>query len=755
MYRNGSRSRQIKFNNLSFLMIVVGFFAFVIVGRLFYLQVIKYSFYEEVAARAHRRYTELPAKRGEILMKDYTSGDDYVVAANITLDLVYIDPTMVNNKELVARTLTDVLFDFDTEREKDYNRVIRERREYERTGNIEAYERVKPLKDDELEDAFYHEILAKVSREVRQEILLSSSLPKEILHEIDTKNLTGIEVNGEKLLAYPPQIYDKRYVARVLSDDLQIAAPRLEQILIGENRYEVIAKKIDPEKSRILREIIKEDAEENPGMSNFAGLGFHEEYYRFYPEKSLAANVLGFVDREGKGRYGIEETFDRKLSGEKGVFEAQRDSIGRQITVGESIIKPAVNGQDIVLTIDRTIQLKVEEILKNAVDRYRADAGQIIVMDPKTSRVIAMVHYPTFDPNNYGKVYDKVDVKFSEEEIESLLPIDDSDTHFYFYHNWDVDDKYEVFKDIQEDKAPIFQRYKNWFGPEVYQNKIVSSIYEPGSVFKSITMASAIDDGIVTPNHTYYESEPLKVDEFTINNSDGQYRGLQTMTNVLEYSSNIGMSYVAKKMGRNLFYSYMMKFGLNERTGIEFEYESKGFVDYFTNWADSELVTHAFGQGISLTPLQMANAYCALANKGTLMHPFIVDSVYEEDGKLTKTEPAAIGQAISEDSANKITAMLVSAVENGVADKAQVESHYVAGKTGTSQTYKWGKPLKGAGTTIASFGGYAPIDDPQFVILVKLDHPRTSEWGSETAAPVFKEIATFLFDYYNIPPDKY
>lgn len=755
MYRNGSRSRQTKFNNLTFLMFLVGFFAFIIAGRLFYLQVVKYPFYEEVAARAHRRYTELPAKRGEILMKDYASGDDYVVAANITLDLVYIDPTMVNNKELVARTLADVLFDFGTEREKDNERVLRERREYSRTGNIEAYERVKPLSDDELEDSFYHEVLTKVSRTVRGEILLSSTLPKEMLDEIEAKKLTGIEVKGERLVAYPPQIYDKRYAARILSDYLQIAAPRLEQILIGENRYEIIARRVDPRKSRVLREIIKKDAEENPGMRNFAGLGFQEEYYRFYPEKSLAANVLGFVDREGKGQYGIEETFDRRLSGEKGIFEAQRDSIGRQITVGESVIRPAVNGQDIVLTIDRTVQLKVEEILRDGVERYGADRGQVIILDPKTSRVIAMVHYPSFDPNDYGRVYDKIDIRLSREEIERLVPIDESDTHFHLYRNLQTDDRFQVFKDIQEGKETIYQRYKNWVGPDAFQNKIVSSIYEPGSVFKSITMAAAVDDGVVTPNHTYYESGPIEVDEFTIRNATDQYRGLQTMTNVLEYSSNVGMAYVARKMGRNLFYSYMMKFGLNERTGIEFEYESKGFVDYFTNWAESELVTHAFGQGIALTPLQMANAYAALANKGTLMQPFIVDSIREADGRVIKTEPVAIGQAISEDGANKITAMLVSTIENGIAPRAVVDTHYIAGKTGTSQTYKWGRPLSGAGTTIGSIAGYGPVDDPQFVVLVKLDKPRTSEWGSETAAPVFKDIITFLFDYYNIPPDKY
>ncbi|MBU1445745.1 penicillin-binding protein 2, partial [Patescibacteria group bacterium] len=279
-------------------------------------------------------------------------------------------------------------------------------------------------------------------------------------------------------------------------------------------------------------------------------------------------------------------------------------------------------------------------------------------------------------------------------------------------------------------------------------------IYEPGSVFKSIVMASAIDDGDVTPNHTFYESGPIQVDEFEIGNSTETYRGLQTMTNVLEQSSNVGMVYVAKKIGRNLFYNYMLRFGFGEKTGIEFDYEQTGQIEYFTQWADSELATHGFGQGISVTPLQMANAYAALANGGLLMQPYIVAATREANGKTTYTEPLIINQAISEESSNTITEMLVSAVENGVASKAQVSGHYVAGKTGTAQTYKYGKPLSGAGTTITSFGGYGPVDDPRFVVIIKLDNPRTSEWGSDTAAPMFSEIAAFLFNYYNIPPDK-
>lgn len=754
MRRNSYSPRSINLNSVMVLMAIVVLATLVIGARLFYLQVVKYGFYQAAAAREHIGYTELPAKRGEILVKDYTTGEYYTVASNTTTDLIYVDPKLVTNKTLVAITLSETLFDLGQEREKDNYRMIVEKREFKRTGNMEAYDRVESLSDQELKDAFYYEILDKVSRTVRDEILLANDLPQDILTEIANKNLNGIEIQGGNIYAYPTRIYDKRYVAKTLSDYLQIAAPHLEQILIGENRYEVISKQVDAEKSRQLREIISKDSEENSDNFNYYGVGFKEEYKRFYPEKTFAANVLGFVDKQGDGQYGIEESFEKQLKGKKGVFKAKKDSIGRQITVGESVIELAVNGQDIILTIDRTIQLEVERILAKKVREYRADSGQVIILDPHTSKIIAMAHYPTFDPNVYSEAYNKVDIDLNEADLGNLYPIEESDTHYYFYRNTDTDDKYEVFVDREEGKEPVYQRFANWFGPEVYQNKIVSAVYEPGSVYKPIAMAAAIDDGDVTPSHTFYESGPIEVDEFTIRNSTDEYRGRQTMTNILEQSSNVGMAYVANKIGRNLFYSYMMKFGFNEKTGIEFETEQRGHIEYFTQWADSELVTHAFGQGITVTPLQMVNAYAAIANKGILMQPYIIEAIEESRGKIIETEPVSIGQAITEDTANKITMMLVSAVENGVAKNAKVNGHYIAGKTGTSQTYKWGKPLTGTGTTITSFAGYGPIDNPKFVVLIKLDRPRASEWGSETAAPLFAEIAEFLFNYYNIPPDK-
>jgi cell division protein FtsI/penicillin-binding protein 2 len=378
-------------------------------------------------------------------------------------------------------------------------------------------------------------------------------------------------------------------------------------------------------------------------------------------------------------------------------------------------------------------------------------------MEPQTGKIIAIANYPSFDPNNYNQVFDKEIVNLSTEQISELIPENPDDPapkSFILYRNKETFDKILIFKEVDSEGRTIYKRFKNYYGPEVYQNKAVSWIYEPGSVMKSVAMAIGIDDNDVSPNETFLEDGPIKVDEFEIRNSLDKYRGIQTMTNVLEQSSNTGMAYVARKVGRTLLYNYYKKFGFGERTDIEFDNEHPGQMEHSSQWAESELVTRAFGQGITVTPLQMVTAYAALANGGVMMKPYIVDEISKEDGTVIKTEPKILHRVIDQETSETITSMLVSAVENGVAKGALVDGYYLAGKTGTSQTYKHGKPLEGPGTTIASFAGYGPVSDPKFVILIKIDRPRKEIWGSTVAAPLFADLASYLFKYYSIPKEK-
>jgi len=277
-------------------------------------------------------------------------------------------------------------------------------------------------------------------------------------------------------------------------------------------------------------------------------------------------------------------------------------------------------------------------------------------------------------------------------------------------------------------------------------------------------MSIAIDDGDLKPTSTFNDDGPVPVDwnrhtqkfDYYIHNSMDNYYGPgTTMTMVLQKSLNTGMTFVAKTIGGALMYNYLMKYGFGERTDIEFPSEAAGDIAYYDLWTESELATHAFGQGLTVTLLQLANAYCALANGGVLMQPHIVKEVRHHDGTISTNDPYEIRRVISEDTASKLTSMLVSAIEVGVAQNAKLEDHYVAGKTGTAQTYKHGLVLKGVGTTIGSFCGYGPVDNPKFVVCVKFDHPRSATFGDPTAAKTSSKITRYLFDYYNLPPDKH
>ncbi len=552
---------------------------------------------------------------------------------------------------------------------------------------------------------------------------------------------------------YPKEIENTENISKILSPLLEIKEKELNRILAGKNRFIILKRTLEPETSAKIRELLAKDVE-----NLLKGIGLQENYYRYYPENESLAQILGFVDHNGEGQYGIEQSFEEDLKGKEGIFVSQTDGSGQQITVGESIIRPAVDGNNIILTIDRSIQLEIEKKLEAAVKRYQAETGQVIIMEPKTGKILSLAQYPTFDPNKYSKIFEKEIINLSEEEIKNLISVDKTEknpTRFWLYINTETNRRIEIFKEQTSNGNILYKKYKNRVGPKVYKNSLVSDLYEPGSVFKTITMASALNAGEVRAGTTFYEGGPIVLDDGNeIHNSTETYRGIQTMTQVLENSSNVGISFVAKKLGRNLFYNYMKNFGFAERTDIELQGEESGKIEFFTDWAESELLTHGFGQGILVTPIQMVTAISAIANGGLLMQPYIVDSIEKESGEIIKNEPKIIRRVITKENADILSSMMVSAVENGVARRAQTSDHYVAGKTGTSQTYKNGKPLKGAGTTVTSMAGFGPMNDPKFVILIKFDYPLSSPWGDSTAAPLFSEIVQYLFNYYNIPPDK-
>lgn len=419
------------------------------------------------------------------------------------------------------------------------------------------------------------------------------------------------------------------------------------------------------------------------------GVYAEPEPSRAYPEGPLAAHVLGFVAKDRKGYYGIEAYYNEALTGTVGYEKIEDNRWG-----GDSwSYTPASDGADLVLNINCAIQREAEKKLRQAIQAENAKGGTIIVMDPKTGAILAMVSYPSYDPNRYA----------------------------------------ETPRDL-------------------FRNPAISEQYEPGSVFKIITMAAALDAGEVRPDSTYVDNNYIIVGGRTIRNSIVREYGRVNMTDLLVYSLNVGAATLSTKLRADRFYEYVKAFGFGEPTGVDLAGEVAGTVHIPGDpmWSESDLGTNSFGQGIAVTPLQMLNAVAAVANGGVLMKPYIVQEIRRGD-QVETVKPQAIRRVISEATARELSQMLVDTIKRGCPN-AVLAGYPVAGKTGTAQI-----PIPGGYDTdpqaiIASFVGYFPADDPKLIILIKVDRPQQGQWATTVAAPVFRDLAQRLCMLLDIPP---
>jgi cell division protein FtsI/penicillin-binding protein 2 len=446
-----------------------------------------------------------------------------------------------------------------------------------------------------------------------------------------------------------------------------------------------------------LKHKVSEDIKKNIQALDIPGIGWEPEEKRYYPEASSAAHLLGFVGKnesgEDIGYFGLEGYYDLVLTGKPGFMEREEDVLGSPIMVEGTKEIGAIGGVDLVTYIDKTVQLTAERELKKGIKRYGAASGTVIVIDPKTGGIMAMSSEPSFEPAKY----------------------------------WE-------------------------YGNEFFLNPAISLSFEPGSVFKVIIMSSALDAGVVEPDtRCDVCTGPFKVDKYSIQTWNNKYHPDSSMLDVIVNSDNVGMSFVAEKMGKDKLISYLKKFGIGEKTGIDLQGESTPTLRNEKDWSEVDLVTAGFGQGIAVTPIQMARSVAAIANDGIMLKPKVVNSVLV-GGNEKRVETEKGERIISENSAKKMTAMMVEAAANGESKWTYQKGFRVAGKTGTAQI-----PISGhydSEKTIASFVGFAPYDDPKFVMLVILKEPKSSPWASETAAPLWYAIAKDLFLYFGIQPDR-
>jgi len=493
----------------------------------------------------------------------------------------------------------------------------------------------------------------------------SGAIPRGSIFLTDKDNVPyAVALNKEFPLVYavPVKVKDPANLAKKLVPILELDEQLLFQKLSKPNDpYEILKKKVSDNTINAIKAL------EEPA------LGIDDETLRYYPEGLYLSQVIGFLgfNKDGQaGQYGLEEYYDKDLSG-------------------------LISSADLVLTIDSAIQAQAGTLLAAAVKKWQANSGSIVVMNPKSGDILAMASSPDFDANNYFVVLDK----------------------------------------------------------NIFVNPVTLKRYEPGSVFKPITMAIGIETNAVTPETEYYNTGSIKINDKTISNSlPNEVLGWQTMTTVLEQSLNTGAIFVEQKVPKDIFLKYLKDFGINSKTGIDVN-EVSGDLSGLSSMRDVNFATASFGQGVALTPIELLRALSAIANGGKLVRLHLVAKIVSRNGETYGTKNDPQPQIISSETSAKLINMLVNAVENGSGRRAQVKGYTVAGKTGTAQV----PDLKNGGYLdeyIHTFVGFAPAYDPKFIALIKLDNPKGVRFAESTVVSVFHDLAQFIFSYLAIPPDK-
>lgn len=526
-----------------------------------------------------------------------------------------------------------------------------------------------------------HELLTKLFPQ-RGQIYIQDRLT---IGGTQQRELYPAAINKKYMLVYaqPKYVTDPADAAARLAPLLGTTPEALlPKLARPDDPYEPIQRKVEPYIAEQVKQL------------GIEGIKLASEMYRFYPERTIGAQLYGFVsasDEQRKGVYGIEGYFDESLRGSQGSSLTERSGLAGLIGLGSGEFVPARDGSDVILTIDKTIQSFVCRTLAAQAAEVGAKSGAAIVMEPTGGAIIAMCSYPEFDPNEYNKVADV----------------------------------------------------------GVYNNTAIYGSYEPGSVFKAVTMAAALDVGAVTPDTTYIDEGQVQVDDRVLRNSSRMGNGIQTMTQVLEKSLNTGTVFAMRQMGPDTLKEYIRRFNFGQPTGIELDTESKGNLASLDQRGEIFAATASFGQGITVTPIQMVAAVNAIANGGTYVRPHIIAELRSADGTVTPYAPPAGKQVISRKTATLLSGMLASVVEHS--RRARVPNYYIAGKTGTAQIAQQGGGYSET-LTNHSFIGFGPIERPAFTLILKLEEPEKGSFAETTLGETFARVVRFLLEYYKIPP---
>jgi cell division protein FtsI (penicillin-binding protein 3) len=491
----------------------------------------------------------------------------------------------------------------------------------------------------------------------------------------------AVSSRADTLYVTPSKVEDAPRLAARLAAILGEPAREVARRLTVARKFAPVRRRLTPDMARAVRDL------KDPSLA------LVEDSLRLYPNRELAAQLIGFEGADGKGLAGIEQAWDGHLAGVEGRAVVERDALGREVTGAPIVLKPSVAGQGIVLTIDATIQYLAEKEVDAAWRRTRARSAMAVAMDPRTGEILAMAIRPTYNPNAFGAASD--------------------------------DDR---------------------------RARAVTDPFEPGSTFKVIMAASALEEGVVRPTDRLYgENGAITVANATIH--DWKKYGWLTFAEVLQNSSNVGSIKVGMMLGKDRYYKYMTAFGFGAPTNLGLPGESRGQLRPPGQWSGLSLATMSIGQEVSVTAVQMVAAFGAVANGGRLMQPQIIRAVLDAQGRETRSfEPIAVRQVIGPETARTLTDLMVNVVRNGTGHNAAIPGYDVAGKTGTAQKMDPATKRYSRAPGVLSFVGFVPAEDPRLAMIVLLDEPKNEKWGSEAAAPIFAAIGREALRYLNVAP---
>lgn len=746
-----------KFTKIHFIASFFIIFSLFIVWKMFSYTVINHSFYQNLADKQQIWEVTVPVTRWTI----YSSWDrETVLWTSLNLYNIAIDPKMKWDKVKLSIFLRDLI----------YKQLCEKKSSKECKNNLLKYLKVLKIENYNNSETFIKDLLLKkmnnkLSSTKVTSVLIDYKLDNEKITDVINFAIKWIYPSWNFIYINPEEIENTTLAAEKLSTVFPYTKEKLKYMLRKRDiRYIPIINKVSINVSEYLKKYIKDEKEalnkwildSDKSISKFFILTPVPN--RYYPEGSLAAQVIWFVDNQWVWHYWIEGQFNNILKWNNWKIVSRKDILWRTIDpISLNTNDLLWEWADIVTTIDRNIQKKVEWILKSWVIKYQANKWTVVVMEPKTWRVLAMANYPTYDINNHGDVYEIEKVRYSKYPDPKIdlrwYPVFVEDRE-----NWKkfIYDNKEIFlrKATNEELWDVTQvkyKYKNGFWAGVYKNDAISSLYEPGSIMKWVTVAIWLDTWEINEHSMYMDKWEVKIDQYTIKNVSKKCLWYHSFGHALNYSCNVWMIRIVQKVWKVLVDQYFNDFGFWELTWIDLSWEVYSAIKPWEIWSKAQLLTSSFWLWVSITPLQMASAYSVLANGWIYIKPRIIDEIKFPGWKVIKYKKEEERRVIKKSTSDTVIKMLVDSAANWVANHWNVDWYSVAWKTWTSQIPYKGKYEVWEWSTIWSYAWFWPAEDPKFVIIVKLERMRTAQYWWYTSAYLFKDIASYLFDYYGIP----